>query len=61
MKISASTARRLMFEPDFKDYEGLLPALAEKLRAFAAFHGCERVAVERAAPGKVKAELRRLL
>ncbi len=53
--------RGLMFEPDFKDYDGLLPALAEKLRAFAAFHGCERVAVERTAPGKVRAELLRVL
>ena len=53
--------RRLMFEPDFKDYDGLLPALAEKLHAFAAFHGCERVVVERTAPGKVRAELLRVL
>lgn len=49
--------RKLMFEPDFKDYDGLLPALAEKLRAFAAFNECERVVIEQTVPEKVKTPL----
>jgi len=53
--------RKLIFEPDFRDYEDVLPTLAEKLRAFAAFNGCERVVVERTDPAKVKVPLRRAL
>ncbi|MSS72814.1 MAG: winged helix-turn-helix domain-containing protein [Candidatus Latescibacteria bacterium] len=53
--------RCLAFEPGFEDEDGLLPALAEKLRTFAAFQGCERVVVERTAPGKMKAALKRSL
>ena len=49
--------RKLIFEPKFKNYDGLLPALAEKLRAFAAFNGCERIAIEKTEPGKVKTSL----
>lgn len=46
--------KRLLFEPDFDEYEAVLPALAEKLRAFAAFNGCDNFAVEDVQPEKVK-------
>jgi uncharacterized protein YcaQ len=53
--------RKAMFEPDFTDYDPLLPALAEKLRAFAAFNECDRVVVERTEPRKLRAPLTREL
>lgn len=46
--------RNMVFEPGLKDYEGLLPALAEKLHAFATFNGCQRIVVEKVDPGKAK-------
>jgi len=49
--------RRLLFEPDFEAYEAVLPTLAEKLRAFAAFNGCDNFAVEDVQPEKVKPAL----
>ena len=49
--------RKLIFEPEFRDYDSLLPSLAEKLRVFAAFNGCERIAIEETEPGKVKTHL----
>ena len=53
--------RKIIFEPDFKDYDGLMPALAEKLHAFAAFNGCERIVIEQTVPGKAKTPLKREL
>ncbi len=53
--------RKLILEPDFKDYERLLPAFAEKLRAFAAFNGCEPIVIEQTIPGKMKTPLMREL
>ena len=53
--------RKLMFEQGFKDYDGALAALAERLRAFAAFNECKQVVVERTVPGKVRSRLRREL
>ncbi len=49
--------KRLLFEPDFNEYEAVLPVLAEKLRAFAAFNGCDNFAVEDVQPEKVKSAL----
>lgn len=46
--------RKMVFEPDFEDYEGLLPALAERLHAFSDFNGCERIVVEKVVPDKAK-------
>ena len=46
--------RRLTFEPGFEEYEALLPALAAKLWAFAAFNACERIVVEEVVPGTVE-------
>ena len=53
--------KQLTFEPQVADYDGLLPALAEKLRAFAAFNNCERIAIERVEPEKIKSGLERAL
>jgi hypothetical protein len=53
--------RKIIFEPDFKDYDGLMPALAEKLHAFADFNGCERIVIEQTVPGKAKILLKREL
>jgi uncharacterized protein YcaQ len=46
--------RKMIFEPGFKDYEGLLPVLAERLHAFATFNGCERIVIEKVTPDKAK-------
>ena len=53
--------KRLLFEADFEDFGAVLPVFAEKLRAFAAFNGCENFAVEDVQPEKVKAALVKLL
>jgi uncharacterized protein len=42
--------RQLTFESDFDAYDDVLPALARELQAFAAFNGCESVAVEMVSP-----------
>jgi uncharacterized protein YcaQ len=49
--------KRLLFEPDFDEYDAVLPALVEKLRAFAAFNGCDNFTVEDVQPEKIKAPL----
>jgi hypothetical protein len=51
----------LRFEPGAWDYEVLLPELARKLQAFAAFNGCNRVIIAQATPNKVLATLRRAI
>ncbi len=53
--------RRLLFEPAFSEYEAVLPSLADKLRAFAVFNGCETFALEVVQPEKIKAPLAKLL
>jgi len=53
--------RKLIFEPSFKDHDAVLPAIADKLGAFAAFNECPGIVVEEAAPRKTRAPLRRLL
>jgi len=50
--------RHLVFEPRVWDYETLLPALAAKLHAFAAFNGCDEVVVERSEPESLGEALR---
>lgn len=42
--------RRLIFEPEFADYDALMPGLVDALRAFAALNGCDRVVVEGVSP-----------
>ena len=49
--------RNLVFESEFQDFDALLPALADTLGAFAAFHGSEDIQVERAAPERVRLAL----
>jgi uncharacterized protein len=53
--------RKLTLEPDFDICDSFLPALAEKLQSFAAFNGCEQIAVEATEPRKIKAPLKRAL
>jgi uncharacterized protein YcaQ len=52
---------QLTFEPQVADYDGLLPVLAKKLWAFAVFNDCERIAIERVEPEKIKSNLEREL
>ena len=53
--------RSLHFEPGFQHLDAVLPALAAKLRDFAAFNGCDQVVVERTEPAKVRTPLEREL
>jgi uncharacterized protein len=53
--------RNLLFEPKLKNLDDLLPALAEQLKAFARFNGCEHVTIDRASPAKMRATLNRLV
>lgn len=46
--------RKLTFEPDFTDYDEVMPFLACKLRAFAVFNDCTAVMVEDVVPDVVK-------
>ena len=55
------TVRKLMFEAGFKDFDAMLSPLAAELRAFAAFNGCERVAVHTSCPAAPRAALVREL
>jgi uncharacterized protein YcaQ len=49
--------KNLWLEEGFQADEAFLYALAIKLKEFAAFCGCERLVIENANPGKLKAEL----
>lgn len=53
--------KKLVLEPGFTPDEAFYQALARKLRAFAAFHGCGEVLVEETQPPGVRAALRRAL
>jgi len=46
--------RKMIFEPNFKDYDELLSSLTEKLRAFSAFNECEQIVIEETEPGEIK-------
>jgi uncharacterized protein YcaQ len=58
-KAGTLIVRKLMCEPGFTDFGGVVAPLAARLRAFAAFNGCERIAVEATEPTKLKTPLRR--
>jgi len=60
-KSATFIVRQLTFEPDVDAFDDLLPVLAERLHAFAAFSGCEGIIVERTEPSKVRASLEREL
>ena len=47
----------LVFEPDFGEFDAALPALAEKVRQFAAYNGCERVEIGQVVPAGLKEAL----
>jgi uncharacterized protein YcaQ len=49
--------KKLMFEPDFRDFDRLLPAFAAKLQAFAAFNGCEDIILDAVEPRRIKRTL----
>ncbi|MCU0519300.1 MAG: winged helix DNA-binding domain-containing protein [Anaerolineae bacterium] len=46
--------RQLTFEPDFSDFDQMLPELAEELRAYAAFNGCPTVSIEQVSPQRLR-------
>lgn len=52
--------RNLVFEPDFNDYDAVLPALYTKLNAFAVFNRCRGITVEKTEPVKLKKNLVRM-
>lgn len=52
--------RNLFFEPDFKDYDAVLPALYTKLNAFAEFNRCRGITIEKTEPAKLKKILARM-
>jgi uncharacterized protein YcaQ len=60
-KAKTLRVHRVTFEPDPGDLDAVLPALAESLRAFAAFNGCDRVVVAATQPVAARAALRRHL
>ena len=49
--------RNMVFEPGFKNYDGILPTLVDKLWSFATFNGCERITVEQVFPEKIGSRL----
>ena len=53
--------RTLLFEPGFKDCAGVAAPLAARLRAFAAFNGCERIEIEKSNPSTSRTALVREL
>jgi len=53
--------RSVILEDGVDEWDALLPPLAEKLHAFAAFNGCDDVKVEKARPAEFAAPLRRAL
>jgi uncharacterized protein len=53
--------RRITLEPEFRPDDRFLAALAETLRAFATFNGCERVTIEQTDPETLKPPLARAL
>lgn len=52
--------RNLFFEPDFKDYDAVLPALYTKLNAFVEFNRCRGITIEKTEPAKLKKILARM-
>jgi uncharacterized protein YcaQ len=52
--------RNLVFEPEFEEFDELLPLLAQKMVHLARSNGCESFEFIRVKPAKYKRELRRL-
>ena len=53
--------RDLIFEAGFTDHDAALPALADRLREFAAFNGCDEVTIDQMRPRQARAVLKREL
>jgi len=53
--------RKLILEPDRLDHDALLPALVERLAAFARFNGCGGIVVEQTEPSSIEVPLARAL
>ena len=53
--------KSLSFEKGFKEFEELLPFLADKFKDFACFNKCEGIKLEKVSPAKVKVPLKKLL
>jgi uncharacterized protein YcaQ len=53
--------RKLTFEPGFTEYDRVASNLAAKLRAYAAFNGCDRTVITETRPRKARAILNRQL
>lgn len=53
--------RNLVFEPEFGDFDELLPAFARHLREFARFNQCQEIQVQKALPTDIKPTLERLV
>nr|MBN2276195.1 YcaQ family DNA glycosylase [candidate division Zixibacteria bacterium] len=51
----------LQFEPSFKSFNEMLPALVEKLRRFAAFNNCRDICIKNVSPAKFKREIAGLM
>lgn len=60
-KAQTLIVKKLMFEPDFAAHQRALPALAKKLKQFAAFNRCGSLKIEETDPNKMRAPLRREL
>jgi uncharacterized protein YcaQ len=52
--------RKLLFEPEFDDYDRFLPAFAGKLKELARFNQCDKIKIEKVYPVKYKGETIRL-
>ena len=59
-KAKTFIARNLRFEPDFDEFDALLPPLARRLAEFARFNGCCRLAFEQVEPTHLRPTLERL-
>lgn len=50
----------LQFEPDFEQFDRLLPKLADRLLAFSRFNGCRQIELKRVSPQRIKRPLAEL-
>ena len=53
--------RNLAFEPEFKDFDDLLPLLANKLGDVAKFNACAKIEIDKISPAKVRAPFLRFV
>lgn len=53
--------RRLIFEKNFKDYDGIMAPLADKLKALAEFNNCASIELEQITPAGLKPALNKSL